>query len=121
MLNTPMTPEERTELSDALNPFAARRHERKTIMSRHDLNIDEGQRQMLLMALAHLAVERPGWDYACSEIAKPIDNATPEGRPRLYDRFRAMHSEDVRISAETVARKLEALAKNLENASRRQS
>jgi len=59
----------------------------------HNLAIDEGDRQMLLMALAHLAVERPGWNHALSRIAIRVDNKTREGRPELYDDFRKIHSE----------------------------
>lgn len=36
----------------------------------HTFEIDEGQRQMLVLAVAHLAVERPGWDYALQNIAR---------------------------------------------------
>ena len=55
----------------------------------HALALDEGERQMVLMALAHLALERPGWDDALSRIAVKVDNATPAGRPELYDNFKA--------------------------------
>ena len=43
------------------------------------LKLDECQRQMVLMALAHLAVERPGWDYMLSQIALQIDDALVDG------------------------------------------
>jgi hypothetical protein len=62
-------------------------------MTQHNLAIDEADRQMVLMALAHLAVERPGWDYALSRIAIRVDNKTRTGRPELYDEFREMHAE----------------------------
>ena len=57
----------------------------------HELVIDEGQRQLVLMALAHLAVERPGFDYALAELAKKMDTVVGD-RPELYDRFREMIS-----------------------------
>jgi len=60
----------------------------------HKLEMDEGERQMLLMALAHLAVERPGWDYALARIAVRLDNRTPKGRPELYDEFRQAKRRD---------------------------
>ena len=66
------------------------------------LPLEEGQRQMLLMALAHLAVERPGFSYALEEMAKPIDNRDQEGGPELMRKFARMHAEapfDVRIEA----------------------
>jgi hypothetical protein len=57
---------------------------------RHTLRLDEGNRQMVLMALAHLAVERPGWDDALNRLALQIDNAEG-GRASLYESFRQMH------------------------------
>ncbi len=61
----------------------------------HTITIDEGQRQMVLLALAHLAVERPGWDMATSEVALMIDNTTEGGRPQLFDDFKRIHSGTV--------------------------
>jgi hypothetical protein len=43
------------------------------IFNEHTLIIDESQRQMLLLALAHLAIERPGWDWTLGELAKKCD------------------------------------------------
>ncbi len=57
----------------------------------HTLGLDEGERRMVLMALAHLAVERPGWDHALSEVALRIDNEE-NGRPQMYDDFRRPHA-----------------------------
>lgn len=45
---------------------------------------------MVLMALAHLAVERRGWDDALNRIAVRIDNVK-DGRAVMYDDFRALH------------------------------
>jgi hypothetical protein len=64
----------------------------------HDLTVSEGQRQLLLMALAHLAVERPGFDAALSEIAALMDNPTPKG-PEMYTRFKALHILELRAAA----------------------
>ena len=36
----------------------------------HTFTINEGNRQATLLALAHLAIERPGWELMLSEIAK---------------------------------------------------
>jgi hypothetical protein len=55
------------------------------------LSLDEGDRQMVLMALAHLAVEHHGWDYALNRIALQIDNKR-DGRAALYDEFRELHA-----------------------------
>ena len=57
------------------------------------LEIEEEQRQMLLMALAHLAVERPGWDMALSEIAAKIDNSGPDG-PQMYTEFKRFQNSN---------------------------
>lgn len=40
------------------------------------IQIDEGQRQMILLALAHLAVERPGWKVALADTALVMDDGT---------------------------------------------
>jgi hypothetical protein len=57
----------------------------------HIITIDESQRQLLLMALAHLAVERPGFDCALREIADKMDNPGPQ----LYLDFKRLHSEQI--------------------------
>lgn len=60
------------------------------------LSLDEGQRQMVLLALAKLAIERPGWQSALEEIALQIDNAVDvipgnDPIPEMFTRFREMH------------------------------
>ena len=75
-------------------------------MADHNLVLSEEDRQMLLMALAHLAVERPGWDHALGEIAARIDNPGPE----LYLAFKDMH--------ESAAREREATEKIRKQAER---
>ncbi len=62
-------------------------------MAEFTLRIDEEQRQLLLMALAHLAVERPGWDCALTEIAARIDNHV-DGKAELYEKFKQLHLGD---------------------------
>lgn len=57
----------------------------------HDLTIQEDERQLILMALAHLAVERPGWDDALARIAMKMDNQIG-GRPQLFDQFKELHT-----------------------------
>lgn len=56
---------------------------------RHTVTVDDGQRQMIIMALADLSMKHPGFDYACNEIACLIDNVV-DGRARMYDDFRAL-------------------------------
>jgi hypothetical protein len=47
------------------------------------VELDESQRQMVLMALAALAIERPGWDMALSAIALKMDNVQTTKQRRL--------------------------------------
>lgn len=55
----------------------------------HTITIDESQRQMIMLALAKLRMERPGWDYALGEIAERF----PGGRT-MYEQFVTLYSED---------------------------
>jgi hypothetical protein len=69
------------------------------IPSEHTLKIDEGERQMLLLAMAELALSRPGFDQMLSRIAKRIDNAEPTGhRPQLYSELKRVNAD--RVQAE---------------------
>jgi len=61
------------------------------------LALEESERQAVLMALAHLAVERPGWDYMLNRIALRIDNGTT--RAELYDQFRDLRAQVLRVEA----------------------
>lgn len=61
------------------------------------IEIDESQRQAILLALAHLAVERPGWKFMLGETAKTMDNIVAE-RPHMFDGFWALRHEQVRDS-----------------------
>lgn len=53
----------------------------------YKITIDESQRQLLILALARLSLERPGWDTMCNETAGLMDNHK-EGRAVMYDNFR---------------------------------
>ena len=59
----------------------------------HTLTLDESDRQLVLMALAHLAVERPGFDDALQLIAARIDNHNPRGRAEMYEDFKRLHHQ----------------------------
>lgn len=63
----------------------------------HTITIDESERQMILMALAHLAVHRPGWKWTLGETAKKMDNVV-DGQPRLFNEFWKLRHEVVRDS-----------------------
>lgn len=52
------------------------------------LVLDEADRQMVLLALAHLSVARPGWEHALHLLALQIDNQN-NGRALMFDEFRA--------------------------------
>jgi hypothetical protein len=72
----------------------------------HQLSLDEGDRQLLLLAMAVLSLENPGFDYALNEIAKRIDNVVPTpddtvqgGRAKMYDEFRVGRRKPVRQPA----------------------
>lgn len=54
-----------------------------------NVSVDEADRQMILLALAHLVVERPGWEYTTREISKQF-----HGEP-MYDDFLRMRREEV--------------------------
>ena len=67
-------------------------------MSDYTITIDEGQRQVLLMALAHLAAERPGWHPVCIKpIAQKMDNPDPDS---MYEEFRELHSHSMAAPSE---------------------
>lgn len=59
-----------------------------------DLELSESNRQLVLMALAHLAVERPGFEPALEQIAMRIDNVIVNPQkpymrlPEMYTRYR---------------------------------
>jgi len=60
------------------------------------LELEEEERQLVLLALAVLSLESPGFDHALNEIAKKIDNVekvrreygTQEDRAQTFDQFR---------------------------------
>jgi hypothetical protein len=52
------------------------------------VTLDESERRLVLMALAHLAVERPGFDLTLFKIAQQIDNS----RPEMYTEFKELHA-----------------------------
>jgi hypothetical protein len=56
-------------------------------MKPHVFVIDEAQRQMLLLAISWLAVERPGWDFMAGETAELL-----HGR-EMFESFKDMRKE----------------------------
>jgi len=53
------------------------------------ITLDEGQRQATIMALAHLAIARPGWDYMLNNIALLMDRDI-EGRALMYEMLKSI-------------------------------
>jgi hypothetical protein len=58
------------------------------------LELEEGDRQIVLMALAHLSIERPGWDKALHVLALQIDSQR-DGRACMYDEFRTLRRRNL--------------------------
>lgn len=58
------------------------------------IEIEEDERQVILMALAHLAVERPGWRNMLEQVALKMDNPGPE----LFTAFWILRHDVVRDS-----------------------
>lgn len=54
-----------------------------------NLPLSEEERQVVMMALAALSVERPGWDDMLNRIAIRIDN-DKGGRGELFDVLRGI-------------------------------
>lgn len=50
-------------------------------------DLDESQRQVLLLAIAKLALERPGWDGMLREMATLLRG------PAMYDQFKESNSD----------------------------
>lgn len=60
------------------------------------VTIAEEQRQMLLLALAKLSIERPGWHWTLGELAAKFSTAPniEDGR-ELFEQFRALDAPTV--------------------------
>ena len=75
-------------------------------MPNHTVILEEGQRQATLLALAHLAVERPGWNHLLTEIAAMMDNMKPDGDLQMFTLFK--QTCDRKAEAERTATPLAA-------------
>lgn len=56
------------------------------------LELSEEERQVVILALSRLSIERPGWDFMLNGIACKIDNVSEE-RAVMYDQFRKLEYE----------------------------
>jgi hypothetical protein len=61
-----------------------------------EYTLDEDQRQMILLAIARLAVERPGWDTALDEIAVVF------GGREMFEEFKRFKREEAGMSDDFV-------------------
>ncbi len=61
----------------------------------HKIELNEGQRQLTLLALAVLSLQNPGFDSALAEIALLMDNPTgADRRPEMFEAFKRYRSSD---------------------------
>ena len=61
----------------------------------HSFTIAEEQRQMIILALARLAIDRPGWLHACNETALQMDNRLPGGKAEMFHNFLKLRISNV--------------------------
>jgi hypothetical protein len=61
-------------------------------MKNTTVDLEEGQRQMTLLALAKLSIERPGWLWALEQVALLMDDPEPDGKPYMFGEFRRTHA-----------------------------
>ena len=54
------------------------------------ITFEEGDRQIMLLALAELALSRPGFDYALREIAKQLNGA------EMFAEFKRLNTDRVK-------------------------
>jgi hypothetical protein len=52
------------------------------------IDISEEQRQLIILALARLSMERPGWYFMCEQTALRFDNKNSHGHAEMFDTFR---------------------------------
>jgi hypothetical protein len=74
-------------------------------MKDHTVLLEESERQMVLLALAKLSLEKPGWLHAIEELGLKMDNRTAQGKPEMLSEFRNIHAEGEAVS-ETLRRLL---------------
>jgi len=58
------------------------------------ITLEDADKQLVLLALAALSLESPGFDMALNLIAAKLDNVQ-DGRAVQYDSFRAVHETHV--------------------------
>ncbi len=58
------------------------------------VEFEEDQRQAVILALAHLAVERPGWFYYMTSIALKLDESK-DGVPVMFNELYQMRKKEM--------------------------
>jgi hypothetical protein len=61
----------------------------------HTVQVDEAQRQLIVLALAHLSLKRPGWTFATNEAAQRFPNGA-----KLHEQFRQIEDDEMALAAE---------------------
>lgn len=61
------------------------------------VTIDEEDRQMIVLALAKLSIERPGWHWTLGRLAALFSTAPDiENGRALFEQFREIHNRSVK-------------------------
>ncbi len=55
------------------------------------IDLEEGNRQMILLAIAELALSRPGWDWTLGELAKQLDGE------QMFTEFKRLNADRVKV------------------------
>jgi hypothetical protein len=66
-------------------------------------DLEEDQRQMVVLAIAELALSRPGWDEALGEIAEQF------GAREMFEDFKRINADRVKASHGPLVAGFEAL------------
>ncbi len=62
-------------------------------MNLHHIELSEEDRQLVIMGLARLSLEYPGWAQALNEIALKMDNRLPDGSAEMFQELRAIRGD----------------------------
>ena len=60
-------------------------------MAVFEISLTEEERQATIMALAHLAVERPGWDYMLESIALKLWGVV------MFGKFKELRYAEIKL------------------------
>lgn len=56
------------------------------------IEISEEQRQLIILALARLSMERPGWFFMCERTALQMDKRKPDGSAQMFEELRQIYA-----------------------------